>query len=207
MSKSFALWLLIIGVFSCFIAMPVSLSAKEITFRGRVIDYDTREPIEGAVVVASWLEARPTISGESTRLKDVKEIVTDKNGEWSISGEEGQPHTENTYYDFFTGTYHTRPPSFIIFKPGYCSWPAGFGIDSCKGKLKPSGNDKLANGETVELQRLTGGEDRLKVLPEAIGDNRATFRKQKQFMRLINEERINMGLSESTMYTEIINEQ
>src|SRR5512139_120753 len=104
MSKSFALWLLIIGVFYCFIAMPVSIFAKDITFRGRVIDYDTKEPIEGAVVVASWLEARQTISGDSTRLKDVKETLTDKNGEWSISGEEGQPHTEHPYYDFFTGT-------------------------------------------------------------------------------------------------------
>jgi len=41
MSKSFALWLLIIVSF-LLIAMPVSLSAKEITFRAAVIDYDTR---------------------------------------------------------------------------------------------------------------------------------------------------------------------
>ena len=183
-------------------------SAYSATFKSKVIDADTREPIEGAVVVAVWHEATSTISGESTRLKDVEECLTDKKGEWTINGPRGKwGGSITTIYTFLTGSYYTRPPQFIVFKPGYCSWPAGFGIDSCKGKLKPSGNDKLANGETVELQRLTGGEDRLKVLPEAIGDNRATFRKQKQFMRLINEERINMGLSESTMYTEIINEQ
>ena len=61
-------------------------SAYAATFKGKVIDADTREPIEGAVVVAVWHEATSTISGESTRLKDVEECLTDKNGEWTIDG-------------------------------------------------------------------------------------------------------------------------
>jgi len=66
----------------------------------------------------------------------VKEIVTDKNGEWSISGEEGSAsHTENTYYDFFTAPYHTRPPSFIIFQTWLCSWPEDFTSRHAKAKL------------------------------------------------------------------------
>jgi hypothetical protein len=156
MSIRLTLWLFFMIVFSWFIILPVSLSAKEVTFRGRVIDYDTKEPIEGAVVVASWLEARPTISGESTRLKDVKETLTDRNGEWSITGEEGQPHTEHPYYDFFTGTYRTRPPSFIIFKPGYCSWPEGFYIEACQGKIKSNG--EFTATKTFELPKLTNKE-------------------------------------------------
>jgi hypothetical protein len=93
--------------------------AVERTFRGKVIDYDTREPIEGAVVVAYWNEATPTIAGESTRLKEVKETLTDKNGEWSMIGEEGEKHDEHPYWSFITGRYYTRHPLFIIFKPGY----------------------------------------------------------------------------------------
>lgn len=183
-------------------------SAFAATFKGKVIDADTKEPIEGAVIVAVWHEATSTISGASTRLKDVEECLTDNKGEWSIGGSTGKwGGAVTAIYTFLTGSYYTRPPEFIVFKPGYCSWPAGFGIDSCKGKLKPSGNDKLADGETVELFRLIRREDRLKVLPEAIGDNKAMLRKEKQFMRLINEERRNIGLSESTMYREIINEQ
>ena len=194
MTKSFTLWLLIIGAFSCFIAMPVSISAKDTTFRGRVIDYDTREPIEGAVVVASWLEARPTISGESTRLKEVRETLTDRNGEWSISGEKGQPHTEHPYYDFFTGTYHTRPPSFIIFKPGYCSWPQGFYIEACQGKIKSNGDFTVL--KTFELPKLTNREDRIRAQGISSPEGEGTVEKLKEFHRLINEESRNLGLRE-----------
>jgi hypothetical protein len=173
-------------------------SACAATFKGKVIDADTREPIEGVVVVATWHEATATISGESTRLKDVKETLTDKNGEWTIEGPTGQSGGAVTaIYTFFTGSYYTRPPEFIVFKPGYCSWPAGFGIDSCKGKLKPSGNDKLANGETVEVGRLTNREDRLRA--QGIGpiyDGPSFLKKQQDFIRLLNAERRSLGLSE-----------
>lgn len=168
------------------------------TFKGKVIDADTREAIGGAVVVAVWHEATSTISGASTRLKDVKETLTNKDGEWRIEGSAGRSGGAITaIYTFFTGSYYTRPPEFIVFKPSYCSWPAGFGIDSCKGKLKPSGNDKLANGETVELSTLTNREDRLRA--QGIGpvyDGPSILNKQQEFIRLLNAERRNLGLSE-----------
>ena len=176
----------------------ISSSAYAATFKGKVIDADTREPIEGAVVVAVWHEATATISGESTRLEDVKETLTDKKGEWTIEGPRGKRGGSVTaIYTFLTGSYYTRPPEFIVFKPSYCSWPAGFGIDSCKGKLKPSGNDKLANGETVELSTLTNREDRLRA--QGIGpvyDGPSILNKQQEFIRLLNAERRNLGLSE-----------
>ena len=173
-------------------------SAYAATFKGRVLDADTREPIEGAVVVAVWHEATATISGESTRLKDVRETLTDKNGEWTMEGPTGKwGGSVTAIYTFLTGSYYTRPPEFIVFKPGHCSWPAGFGIDSCKGKLKPSGNEKLADGETVELSRLTNREDRLRA--QGVGpiyDGPSFLKKQQDFIRLLNAERRSLGLSE-----------
>jgi hypothetical protein len=176
----------------------IGSSAYAATFKGKVIDADTREPIEGAVVVAVWHEATATISGESTRLKDVKEILTNKNGEWTMEGPTGKwGGSVTAIYTFLTGSYYTRPPQFIVFKPGYCSWPAGFGIDSCKGKLKPTGNDKLADGETVELSKLTNREDRLRA--QGVGpiyDGPSFLKKQQEFIRLLNAERRSLGLSE-----------
>ena len=187
MSIRLTLWLLIIIVFSWFTVLPVSLFAKEVTFRGKVIDYDTKEPIAGAVVVASWLEARPTISGESTRLKDVKETLTDRNGEWSITGEEGQPNTEHPYYHFFTGTYYTRTPSFIIFKPGYCSWPEGFYIEACQGKMKSIGEFTVTR--TFELPKLTRRERMIMIrnIP-SLGMASGSIESLPLFKRLVEQE-------------------
>jgi len=171
--------------------IPIFLSACDKTYSGKVIDADTKEPIEGAVVVATWLEETATVAGPSERFKDVKETLTDKNGEWFIKGPRGQKGGNITaIYTFITGGYYTRRPGFIVFKPGYCSWPQGYlYIDVCREKLKVEGNSKIGEGKTVELPKLTNREDRLRALPGP--DNRETY-KLREFMRLINEERKKM---------------
>jgi len=182
----------IIGVF--LIAFLHFADAK--TFKGRVIDADTKEPIEGAVVVIYWYKATATITGDSTTLKDVKECLTDKNGEWSITGPKGRPHNPNPLFSLFTGTYYTREPQFIVFKPGYCSWPNGFDIDSCKGRIKPGGNGEISEGKTVELPK-DSGKDRRGSLPHPIDElerQKEFWAKQRLFLKLLNEERVNIGL-------------
>lgn len=164
-------------------------SASGATFKGKVIDADTKQSIEGAAVVASWSEERATPTGPTTRLKDVKETLTDKNGMWLIEGPKGgEVGIIKAIFSFLTGMYFTNPPEFIVFKPGYCSWPAGFGIDACKEKIKPIGNDKIAERVTVELPRLTNREDRERNLPGTVGFSREFHKKQLNFLRLIDEE-------------------
>lgn len=158
------------------------------TFKGKVIDADTKQPIEGAVVVASWLEETTTPGATHTRLKDVKETLTNKKGEWMIEGPKGREGGNiMAIFTLLTGTYYTRTPEFIIFKPGYCSWPVGFTIDACRAKIKPGGNDKVAEGETVELQRLTKREDRRRTKPAPVGE-KADWKKQKLLIQMIREE-------------------
>jgi hypothetical protein len=80
-------------------------------FRGRVIDADTKQPIEGAVVVVIY--HRTAIFGFVDvihGISDAMETLTDKNGE------------------FFFPAYNNSNPlwredfaSFIFFKPGYKS--------------------------------------------------------------------------------------
>lgn len=123
------------------------------TFEGRVIDADSKQPIEGAVVIISWQEERAGINNSPMRLKDVKEILTNKNGEWTILGPKGMEMGYiSTIISFITGIYFTRPPEFIIFKPGYCSYPGGFMIEACKAQMKPWA---IGNGETTELPKLS----------------------------------------------------
>lgn len=179
----------------------LSTFAYGATFKGKVIDADTKEPIEGAVVVASWSEERATPTGPTSRLNDVKETLTDKNGEWQIKGPKGgEVGNIKAIFSFLTGMYFTNPPEFIVFKPGYCSLPKGFGIDSCKEMMRKSFVG-IGQGQTVELPRLTKREDRLISLPGHIYSDSDGARgeeiiiKQKEFIKLMNEESKNLGIS------------
>ena len=184
--------------------------AKDRVYGGRVIDFETKEPIEGAVVVAYWDERMAAPAGGVTRLKEVKEILTDKNGAWRLAGPEEE--RGDSYYSFATETYYIQHPRFIVFKPGYCPWPGGFSIDACRGKIKPGGAGKVAEGENVELFKLIEKEVRFFSIPapdySTDPNKRIEFlKKQVQFLKFINEEKRNLGLSENQMYKEIEHEK
>lgn len=193
-------------IFVC-IGMLLTLSACGVTYHGRVIDADTKLPIDGAVVVASWSEERGTMAGGTSRLHDVKETLTDKNGDWSINGPKGtsSEFLSDVYsiLTFITGAYYTEPPEFIVFKPGYCAWKEGFGIEVCNNKMKTyNGTVEHINiGEIVELPKLMSRGDRLRNLPDYIYDSGSAMKhneilkNQKEFIRLLQEERKNLGLS------------
>jgi len=170
--------------------------AIDITYSGKVIDADTREPMEGAVLVIYWLKASQTVSGENTELKEVKETLTDRNGEWAIRGPKGEENDPHPHLSFFLGLSYVREPSFIVFKPGYCSWPEGFSIEPCEGRLKPAGTGEIMEGKAIELPKLIKGEDRLRALrPGPVGGEGA-LEKQREYIKLLNEERRNLGLPE-----------
>ncbi len=52
-------------------------------YQGQVVDVDTKEPIEGAVVFVSWRQSH--FFGGSTFI-DAQETLTDKNGDFHLSG-------------------------------------------------------------------------------------------------------------------------
>lgn len=83
-------------------------------FRGRVIDAETKEPIEGAVVVAIY-KKHTLISGPGggySSVIKVKETLTDKKGEFYFPSYTTiiQPLSIEDYVEF------------IIYKPGYGSF-------------------------------------------------------------------------------------
>jgi hypothetical protein len=149
--------LILVSSLITFLVIVYIIATGNTTFKGKVVDADTKKPIVGAVVVASWLAERPGVVGTSSRSVDVKETLTNENGEWSIKGPRGKNDfllAVCSFPNLFTGTYSTIPPEFVVFKPGYCSWPGGFGVESCKGKIRPVGNNKIIEGEIVEVPKL-----------------------------------------------------
>lgn len=84
-------------------------------FKGKVIDAEAKEPIEGAVVVAIYdVTIRDSFHSGSAHA-DVQETLTDSNGEFHIPG--------NTFSYPSPLAVSAEKTRFIIFKPGYVTYP------------------------------------------------------------------------------------
>ena len=109
-------------------------------FRGKVIDTETKEPIEGAVVVAIYnthtIIGGPA-GGDSSVIK-VKETLTDKKGEFIFPSYTTitQPNAREYYTEF------------IIYKPGHGSYP--------KKRISPPGSISVQTKERLFLAESFG---------------------------------------------------
>ena len=75
-------------------------------FKGRVVDQDTNEPIEGAVVFVEW-DIQHAWRGQT--FFDAKEVLTDKDGNFSIGKN----------WSFLPWRNLVMDSNVIIFKAGY----------------------------------------------------------------------------------------
>ena len=150
-------------------------------YRGQVLDAETKAPLAGAVVVALWRRDRVYPFHITTEHYAVRETITDSEGRFSLDAkdvEEGAPR-------------RTRRPVFLIFLPGYGSFP--------RLQTSPTGfvGDVFERGgTTVELLRLEGREDRLRnldtVSPHSLSET--PHQDLPRLMRAVDEERETVGL-------------
>jgi hypothetical protein len=163
------------------------------TYKGRVIDAGTKEPIEGAAVVVYWYKEKAVLVDSYQKLKNVKETLTDENGEWKIRGPKGRKYKEVSpllgIVSLLPFVYYTLTPDFIIFKPGYCSVPKKASLLAACKEMKYHGGDDYGFGSTIELPRLTKrGHRRLASMVGPIGSGKKWRKKQKEFIRLLKQE-------------------
>lgn len=156
----------------------------EHAFEGKVVDAETKKPIEGAVVVAMYKIREYSFVQSDAVVADVKEALTDTHGEFRIP-----QHTFFSIYPVARGETTT----FLIFKPGYASiseLSLGdiFSGEGKEGELPWIGNRDLkftfAPG-LVGLPRVRNREERLQAIPGHFtdADNKTPF-----LNRLIEEE-------------------
>lgn len=182
-------------------------------FKGKVIDAETKEPIEGAVVVVVYSKSAFRFDPHTISIiVEVKETLTDKEGNFSIP-------SYTTIIDPLARESHAR---FIIFKPGYGSFPDGRVLPS-KGtdvefedffskdysvakevlwrepwKVGAESKKIKVTFGIVELPKLKTREERLnKGLPSIPGPG-IPASKMKNLIKLSNEERISLGLEPET---------
>jgi len=116
-------------------------------YRGKVIDKETKRPIEGAAVVAIWHTESPAVHPISS-FYEAKETLTDAEGNFTTPW-------------IWGGTINPLPrlwpPLFIIFKPGYEAYD----------------RKRLASRwfrTIVEQRRLTTKKEKMRNLPNVPSD-------------------------------------
>lgn len=161
------------------------------SFSGQVIDIDTKQPIEGAVVEAfyySRLMIAPGTGGGPTIFK-IRETLTDKEGRFTIT-----PYTTwVSPFDF------GERVTFSVYKPGYAGSGASEEQFSKNGWKHieeytwfPNKTKTIKFHDGVfELPKLESKEDRDKAMPTRSDKSE----QQKLLTKILNEERSYLGYS------------
>jgi hypothetical protein len=150
-------------------------------YRGLILDSDTKAPLAGAVVVAMWVRERVYPFQVNTEHYAVRETVTDAEGRFVMEVkdiEEGAPR-------------RTRKPEFLVFLPGYGTYP--YGYTAPKGFLAELFE---GSGTTIELPRLAGRRQRLDSLSTADPHrfSETPHKDLPRLMKAVDAERIAVGL-------------
>jgi hypothetical protein len=160
-------------------------------YHGKVIDRNTKQPIEGAAIVAVWWKQTPMIADSQTSYYDAQDTLTDKEGNFTIPG---------VMKILINPLAKIREPSFTIFKPGYTAYR------NLVFKPRSTAEGIVVfeeSGQVVyALGRLTTREERLRnidgLLPGVCFPDTKQFcvpeEKILNLRRLMNAERKTLGL-------------
>jgi hypothetical protein len=152
-------------------------------YKGKVIDLETGEPIEGAVVTAVWTLTH--------RFCDAKETVTDRNGGFIL------PKGFCFSLWPFTKIYF---PWVVVFKPGYLAYPPlGLNFEERKARMPGFTGHEFQDKNEYNIIRLGKPKTRMEREftydePGSLFTNDEAFEKLPILLKLINEERKNLGL-------------
>ena len=148
-------------------------------YHGKVVDADTREPIEGVVVLGTWSVYHYDLAGGHHTYHDARETVTDKNGEFSISGQGLRVMSS------------LEPMSALIFKAGYSYYESGTWTTIKEGLYSREQVKWEGDKAIFPLKKLTMEErKRQHADKETIPDS-----KQKLLIKELNKEYKEIGTS------------
>jgi len=181
-SAAFAIGLLLIGP-HCGLSHPAFAGGP---YKGRVIDSETKQPIEGAVVLAVWVRWIPAFIRSVETFWDAQEVITDQYGRFEIG--------KKTPTNLLPGA-RVDGPRLTVFFPGYGFFPGyhtspPLTASGVKGLLRKMEHERL----TIELPLLTTKKERLDVISWAYPSLDIPPERMPNLIRLINTERRALGL-------------
>ncbi len=130
-------------------------------WQAQMVDAETKQPLEGVVVLAFWTRNVRTFGGPSEDYRDSQEVLSDKAGRFVI---------DSRWFFSLNPLVFFRGPFIEMFKPGYgdYSWPGYKGSESWpKEKRKALGTeDKLLQleGIVLEMRALPSADERREYL-------------------------------------------
>ncbi len=155
-------------------------------YKGRVIDSETKQPIEGAVVLAVWVRWIPAFLKSVETFWDAQEVIADQYGRFEVG--------KKTPTNLWPGAW-VDGPRLTIFFPGYGFFPGyhtnpPLTASGVEGLLRQMEHERL----TIELPRLTTKKERLDVISWAYPSLDIPPERMPNLIRLINTERRALGL-------------
>jgi hypothetical protein len=136
-------------------------------WQAQVVSAETKEPLEGVVVLAWWTRHVRSLGGPSEEYRDSQEIVTDQSGRFIIA--------PRSFFSLNPLVFF-RGPFFALFKPGYGQdrWPGYEERETWspekRKKLGMYSNLLELDGVVLEMPRLQSIEERREYLGKLRGD-------------------------------------
>src|SRR6266850_2823188 len=92
-------------------------------WQAQVVSAETKQPLEGVVVLAWWTRHVRSFGGPSEEYRDSQEVLTDKDGRFTI---------ESRWFFSLNPLVFYRGPFFAMFKSGHgdFEWPGYAGSES-----------------------------------------------------------------------------
>jgi len=164
-----------------------AVSNKFGPYIGKVVDAETKEPIEGAVVFMECSTATASPGGENSHYAGFKEVLTNENGEFSI---------ELRLSVVRPGHLWEYSPFITVFKPAYGVFP--WHRDANADILVRNTSHILPENTyvTITLPKLKTIKERKKNLRSVniIYISKIPFEKRQNIFRLENIESVQLGL-------------
>jgi hypothetical protein len=136
-------------------------------WRAQVVSADTKQPLEGVIVLAWWTRHVRSFGGPSEEYRDSQEVLTDKDGRFTI---------ESRWFFSLNPLVFFRGPFVAMFKPGYgrYEWPGFQGSEMWskekRDALRTEAQLLQLDGIVLELPTLTTLEQRREYLERLSGD-------------------------------------
>lgn len=102
-----SLALLIVSAFGLGLVDPAHAAGP---WKAQLVSAETKQPLEGVVVLAWWTRHIRSFGGPSREYRDSEEVLTDRDGRFTIA--------PRSFFSLNPLVFF-RGPFFAIFKPGY----------------------------------------------------------------------------------------